>query len=96
MGHHIARNFRISTRKNHGCGLSIALSGDFAPTSACKRINRLDHASGSADRIAIVMNGLKSVNAIGLNRFIPEMNQLKRMQTDGSATGWFSEESGEQ
>ncbi|BBO66657.1 hypothetical protein DSCA_05870 [Desulfosarcina alkanivorans] len=87
----MAKNFRVCTKRKDIRSLSLLLSGDFDASAACELICRLDKAAGNSRKIAIDTDGLRTVNAFGLDVFIPRMNRLNHRTADIEVTGRFSE-----
>lgn len=87
----MAKNFRVSTKEINKKSLAVQLFGDFDATSACELIDILDDIVRKNDRVAIDTNGLKSINAFGLNVFIPRMSRLNRKWSDIQVTGRYRE-----
>lgn len=83
----MANNFRVHSKKNHKQSLALQLFGDFDGTSACELIDILDDIARKEERVAIDTDGLKTVNAFGLDVFLPGMNRLTRKWMDIEVTG---------
>ena len=74
----MAKNFRIiSTEKNNHL-VRLQLLGDFDGTSAHELINALHKYLASYPKVAIDTEGLKSVNAFGLDVFSIRLKLLRR------------------
>ena len=83
----MANNFRVHSKKNHKQFLALQLFGDFDGTSACELIDILDDIASKEEKVAIDTDGLKTVDAFGLDVFLPGMNRLTRKLMDIEVTG---------
>lgn len=83
----MAKNFRVCSKEINKQFLALQLFGDFDATSACELIDILDAVAKKNDTVAINTDGLKTVNAFGLDVFIPRMDKLARKWTDIRITG---------
>lgn len=87
----MAKNFRVYTKEISKQSLALQLFGDFDATSACELIDILDDVVKQNDKVAIDTSGLKTINAFGLDVFLPRMSRLTRKLTDIQVTGRYSE-----
>lgn len=83
----MAKNFRVSTKEINKQSLALQLFGDFDATSACELIDILDDVVKENDTVAIDTSGLKTINAFGLDVFLPRMIRLTRKWTDIQVIG---------
>ncbi len=83
----MAKNFRVCTKAHSNQSLSLQLFGDFDGSSACELINVLDESVKKTSKVAIDTDGLRTIDAFGLNVFIPRMSWLNNTQADIEATG---------
>lgn len=74
----MAKNFRILSTEKSNRLVRIQLQGDFDGTSAHELINTLHKYLASYPKIAIDTEGLKSVNAFGLDVFSIRLKLLRR------------------
>ena len=87
----MAKNFRVSA-KELGCqSLALKLFGDFDASSACELINILDDSVKTSSKVAIDTDGLRTINAFGLDVFLPRMSKLNNTRADIKVTGRFSD-----
>ena len=86
----MAKNFRICTKERSNQSLALELFGDFDGSSACELINVLDESVKNASKVAIDTDGLKTIDAFGLNVFLPRMSWLNNTRVDIEVTGRFS------
>ena len=86
----MAKNFRVCTKDSGNNSLALQLFGDFDATSACELINLLDERVKRSTKVAIDTDGLRTVNAFGLDVFIPRMSCLNNTRADIEVTGRFS------
>lgn len=86
----MARNFRICAKEKNNRTLNIELFGDFDASSACELIDVLCAGCQKADKVAIDTDGLRTINAFGLDVLLPRMNQLTGGRADIEVTGRFS------
>ena len=68
----MSAKFRIQSKRNVN-SVSMQLQGDFDGTSAHELVNRLDACDRSLKKIAIDTDGLRSIDAFGLDVFISRM-----------------------
>lgn len=87
----MAKNFRVCTKETGKQSLALQLFGDFDATSACELIDILDDMVKKNDKVAIDTNGLKTINAFGLDVFLPRMNRWINKRTDIEVIGRYSE-----
>ena len=87
----MAINFRIRARETGDQSLDVRLFGDFDASSACELINVLDERVKRSGKVAIDTDGLRTVNAFGLDLFVPEMTRMQNKRADIEVTGRFSE-----
>ncbi len=87
----MAMNFRIDTRETSLQSMDVRLFGDFDASSACELINVLDERVRRTSKVAIDTDGLRTVNAFGLEVFVPEMTRMQNKRADIEVTGRFSE-----
>ena len=86
----MAKNFRVYAKENGNQSLALQLFGDFDASSACELINLLDENIKPSSKVAIDTDGLKTINAFGLNVFLPRMSRLNYTRADIEVTGRFS------
>lgn len=86
----MAKNFRIYAKEDSNQSLAVQLFGDFDASSACELINLLDKNVKLSDKVAIDTDGLKTINAFGLDVFLPQMSRLNNTWADIEVTGRFS------
>jgi stage II sporulation protein AA (anti-sigma F factor antagonist) len=86
----MAKNFRISTKKKNNRTLDIELFGDFDASSACELIHLLDNSANHATKVAIDTDGLRTINAFGLDVLMPRLSDLASRRPDIEVTGRFS------
>ncbi len=86
----MAKNFRVCTKEINPQSMAVQLFGDFDATSACELIDILDDAVKKNDSVAIDTNGLKTINAFGLDVFLPRMSRLNRKWPEIHVTGRYS------
>ena len=87
----MAKNFRVSARELGSQSLALQLFGDFDASSACELINILDNSVKKCSQVAIDTDGLRTINAFGLDVFIPRMSKLNDTRADIKVTGRFSD-----
>ena len=71
--------------------MALRLFGDFDASSACELINILDDSVKTSSKVAIDTDGLKTINAFGLDVFLHRMFNLNNTWADIQVTGRFSE-----
>ena len=86
----MAKNFRVYAKEDSNQSLAVQLFGDFDASSACELINLLDKNVKLSDKVAIDTDGLKTINAFGLDVFLPQMSRLNNTWADIEVTGRFS------
>lgn len=85
----MAKNFHVLTKRNKNRSVSIQLSGDFDGSSACELINVLKKTKSKSGKVAIDTDGLRTVDAFGLNVFRPHMHQSNDTWPAIHVTGRF-------
>lgn len=86
----MAKNFRVCTKENGNKSMALQLFGDFDASSACELINLLDESVKTSTKVAIDTDGLRTVNAFGLDVFMPRMSWLNNKRAEIEVTGRFS------
>lgn len=86
----MAKNFRVCTKESGNQSLALQLFGDFDASSACELINVLEESVKRSSKVAIDTDGLRTINAFGLNVFLPRMSWLNKTRADIEVTGRFS------
>lgn len=86
----MAKNFRVRAKEVTNQSLALQLFGDFDGSSACELINVLDERVENNSKVAIDTDGLKKVNAFGLDVFLPRMSTLNNTRMDIEVIGRFS------
>jgi len=86
----MAKNFHICIKERSHHLLALRISGDFDGSSACELINVIDETIKKNGKVAIDTNGLRTVDAFGVNVFLPEMSYLNHIHADVEVTGRFS------
>ena len=71
--------------------MALQLFGDFDASSACELINVLDKSVKKSSKVAIDTDRLRTINAFGLDVFLPTMSRLNSTRADIQVTGRFSE-----
>ncbi|MBC2743194.1 MAG: hypothetical protein HGJ93_09130 [Desulfosarcina sp.] len=71
--------------------MAIQLFGDFDASSACELINVLDKSVKKSSKVAIDTDRLRTINAFGLDVFLPRMSVLNNTRADIEVTGRFSD-----
>ena len=87
----MAKNFRVCAKEIGKQSLSLQLFGDFDATSACELIHLLTERIKTNAKVAIDTDGLKTINAFGLDVFLPRMSRLTNTRMDVEVTGRYSE-----
>jgi stage II sporulation protein AA (anti-sigma F factor antagonist) len=87
----MAKNFRVCTKETGTQSLALQLFGDFDATSACELIHLLTEKSKTNAKVAIDTDGLKTINAFGLDVFLPRMSRLTNKRMDIEVAGRFRE-----
>jgi anti-anti-sigma regulatory factor len=86
----MAKNFRIQ-KDNDACqSLALKLFGDFDASSACELVNVLNESASQKHRICINTDGLRNINAFGLDVLLPRISWLNRNRMPIEVTGRFS------
>lgn len=85
----MAKNFRVSARELGSQSLALQLFGDFDASSACELINILDNSVKTSSKVCIDTDGLRKINAFGLDVFLPRISKLKNIQANIKVTGRF-------
>ena len=86
----MAKNFHVSAREPGSQSLVLQLIGDFDASSACELINILDDSVKTFNKVAIDTNGLRTINAFGLDVFLPRMSKLNNTRADIKVIERFS------
>lgn len=86
----MAKNFRVCTKESGNQSLALKLFGDFDGSSACELINVIDESVEKSGKVAIDTDGLRTINAFGLDVFLPRMSWLNSTRADIKVTGRFS------
>jgi stage II sporulation protein AA (anti-sigma F factor antagonist) len=86
----MAKNFHVSAREPGSQSLVLQLIGDFDASSACELINILDDSVKTFNKVAIDTDGLRTINAFGLDVFLPRMSKLNNTRADIKVIGRFS------
>lgn len=86
----MAKNFRVCTRETGDRRLNLQLYGDFDASSAYELINLLNANADRNAKVAIDTDGLRTVNAFGLDLFLPRMARLNNKRVEVEVTGRFS------
>ena len=86
----MAKNFRVCAKESSNQSLALQLFGDFDASSACELINVLDESVKKISKVAIDTDGLRTINAFGLDVFLPRMSWLNNSRADIEVTGRFS------
>ena len=86
----MARNFRIRVTRSADQSLGLKLFGDFDGSSACELLNVLNQGVKTNSKVAIDTDGLRTINAFGLDVVLPRIARLNRGRADIVVTGRFS------
>ena len=86
----MALNFRVCVKKISNQSIALQLFGDFDASSACELINVLDKSVKKSSKVAINTDRLRTINAFGLDVFLPRMFRLNNTRADIEVTGRFS------
>lgn len=86
----MAKNFRIFTRERNRQRMSLELAGDFDASSALELIHVLDKGVRRSRKVAINTDGLRTVNAFGLDVWLPRMSGLDGCPATIEITSRFS------
>jgi anti-anti-sigma regulatory factor len=87
----MAANFRVNTKEISNQSMALQLFGDFDASSACELINALDQSVKTSSKVAIDTDGLRTINAFGLDVFLLRMSTLNSARADIEVIGRFSE-----
>jgi len=87
----MAANFRVNAKEINNQSMALQLFGDFDASSACELIDALDKSVKRSNKVAIDTNGLKTINAFGLDVFLLRMSKLNNTRADIRVTGRFSD-----
>ena len=87
----MALNFRVCVKETRNQTMALQLFGDFDASSACELINVLDKSVKKSSKVAIDTDRLRTINAFGLDVFLPTMSRLNSTRADIQVTGRFSE-----
>jgi stage II sporulation protein AA (anti-sigma F factor antagonist) len=74
----MAKNFRVLSGEKNNRLVRIQLQGDFDGTSAHELVNILHYYLASYPKVAIDTEGLKTINAFGLDVFLMRIKLLRR------------------
>ena len=85
----MARNFRVMTKTKSRKLLGLKLFGDFDGASADQLLHLLSRKIGKVNKVAIDTDGLRNINAFGIDVFMPGMTRLSWTQAEISITGKF-------
>ena len=86
----MAKNFRVCKKKSSDQSMALKLFGDFDGSSAYELIIVLDESVKNTFKVAIDTDGLKTIDAFGLDVFLPRMSMLNNTRADIEVTGRFS------
>ena len=86
----MAKSFRIRTKEKGDRTVDIELFGDFDASSACELIHVIDESAERATKLAIDTNGLRNINAFGLDVLLPRLFDLAASRSNIEITGRFS------
>lgn len=87
----MALNFRVCIKQISNRSIALQLFGDFDGSSACELINVLDNSVKKSNKVAIDTDRLKTIDAFGLDVFLPRMFSLNSNRADIEVTGRFSD-----
>ena len=87
----MALNFRVCVKEISKQCMALQLFGDFDASSACELINVLEKSVKKSSKVAIDTDGLRTINAFGLDVFLPRMYTLNNTRADIRVTGRFSD-----
>ena len=85
----MAKNFRVCEKESKNQSIALQLFGDFDASSACELINVLDESIKKNIKVAIDTNGLRTINAFGLDVFFSRMPCLNNTRANIEVTGRF-------
>lgn len=87
----MANNFRVDVVGGNMKRLNLKILGDFDGASAFRLLNVIAKKGGSARKITIDTNGLRSVNSFGSDIFRANIAEMNRGTIDIDYTGRFKE-----
>jgi len=87
----MALNFRVCFKEISNRYTVLQLFGDFDGSSACELIDVLDKSVKKSNKVAIDTDRLKTIDAFGLDVFLPRMFSLNSTRADIEVTGRFSD-----
>jgi stage II sporulation protein AA (anti-sigma F factor antagonist) len=87
----MAANFRVRTKEINKQSTALRLFGDFDASSAYELINAIDQSARTSSKVAIDTDGLKSINAFGVEVFLLKMSKLNNIRAKIEVTGQFSD-----
>lgn len=87
----MAKNFRVYAKKERNHRTALHLTGDFDASSACELIRVIDKSVKKSKKLAIDTDGLKTIDAFGLDVFLPQISKLNNTRADIKVTGRFSD-----
>jgi stage II sporulation protein AA (anti-sigma F factor antagonist) len=85
----MAKNFRILSKEKSNQSVRIQLRGDFDGTSAHELANILNTYDNNYPRVTIDTEGLKNINAFGLDVFIIRLKSIRGSHARIAFTGKF-------
>ena len=85
----MAKNFRVCAKESSNQSLALQLFGDFDASSACELINVLEKMIPISSKVAIDTDGLRTINAFGLEVFLPRLSCFNNTRADIEVTGRF-------
>jgi anti-anti-sigma regulatory factor len=87
----MANNFRVNVIGGDLKRLNLKILGDFDGTSAFRLLNVIEQKGGSASRITIDTDGLRSVNTFGSDIFRANIAEMNKGARTIDYTGRFKE-----
>jgi hypothetical protein len=87
----MANNFRVDVIGGDMKRLNLKILGDFDGTSAFRLLNVIEKKGGSASRITIDTDGLRSVNTFGSDIFRANISEMSKGAMTIDYTGRFKE-----
>jgi hypothetical protein len=87
----LANNFRVDVIGGDMKRLNLKILGDFDGTSAFRLLNVIEKKGGSARRITIDTDGLRSVHTFGSDIFRANIAEMSKGVIDIDYTGRFKE-----
>jgi hypothetical protein len=87
----MANNFRVDVIGGDMKRLNLKILGDFDGTSAFRLLNVIEKKGGSARKITIDTDGLRSVNTFGTDIFRANIAEMSKGVIDIDYTGRFKE-----